>query len=186
MIPAACLCIPPTSSLDQSKCARVKEHRLSENTIGLVCRLPRAQGLTRLIHPLMVCAFGEQGRSTALTLSYSSWRRTKLLADTRSCLVTNCFSRRRCSSAATRAVTSGSTRSNFSFKSSSCCRNSVLLSCRFCLLTGFFFTRLPESSFFMAVPSRGSALDLWSKHKRTDPSRLSTLLSFLRACCFFL
>jgi len=37
------------SSLDQSKRARVKEHRLSENTMGLVCRLPRAQGLTRLI-----------------------------------------------------------------------------------------------------------------------------------------
>jgi len=33
------------SSLDQSKRARVKEHRLSENTMGLVCRLPRAQGL---------------------------------------------------------------------------------------------------------------------------------------------
>ena len=28
--------------------ARVKEHRLAENTIGLVCRLPRAQGMTRL------------------------------------------------------------------------------------------------------------------------------------------
>ena len=37
------------SGLDQSKRARVKEHRLFENTIGLVCRLPRAQGLTRLI-----------------------------------------------------------------------------------------------------------------------------------------
>src|SRR6476661_5382267 len=55
------------SSLDQSKRARVMEHRLSEHTIGLVCRLPRAQGLTRLIHPILVCAFGEQRRSTALT-----------------------------------------------------------------------------------------------------------------------
>jgi hypothetical protein len=53
------------SSLDQSKRARVKEHRLSENTIGLVCRLPRAQGLTRLTHPILVCAFGEQRRSTS-------------------------------------------------------------------------------------------------------------------------
>jgi hypothetical protein len=26
----------------------VKEHRLAENTISLVCRLPRAQGMTRL------------------------------------------------------------------------------------------------------------------------------------------
>jgi hypothetical protein len=26
----------------------------------LVCRLPRAQGLIRLIHPILVCAFGEQ------------------------------------------------------------------------------------------------------------------------------
>src|SRR4029079_5129169 len=39
------------SSLGQSKRARVKEQRLSENTMGLVCRLPRAQGLTRLILP---------------------------------------------------------------------------------------------------------------------------------------
>ena len=43
------------SSLVQSKRARVKEHRLSENTMDLVCRLPRAQGLTRLI-PLIWCA----------------------------------------------------------------------------------------------------------------------------------
>jgi len=39
----------------------VKEHRLSENSMGLVCRLPRAQGLTRLILPILVCVFGEQG-----------------------------------------------------------------------------------------------------------------------------
>src|SRR5690348_6254387 len=39
------------NKVDQSKRARVKEHRLSENTIGLVCGLPRAQGLTRLIPP---------------------------------------------------------------------------------------------------------------------------------------
>jgi len=39
----ACSFVPSRSSLDQSKRARVKEHRLSENTIGLVCRLPRAQ-----------------------------------------------------------------------------------------------------------------------------------------------
>jgi len=30
-----------------------------------VCRLPRAQGLTRLIHPFLACAFGEQRRSTS-------------------------------------------------------------------------------------------------------------------------
>ena len=31
----------------------------------LVCRLPRAQGLTRLIHPILACAFGEQRKSTS-------------------------------------------------------------------------------------------------------------------------
>jgi hypothetical protein len=60
MVPQACSFLLPISSLDQSKRARVKEHRLSENTIGLVCRLPRAQGLTRLIHAFLVCAFGEK------------------------------------------------------------------------------------------------------------------------------
>ena len=36
---------PSKDGLDQSHRARVKEHRLAENPIGLVCRLPRAQGL---------------------------------------------------------------------------------------------------------------------------------------------
>ena len=35
-------------SLVNPQRARVKEHRLAEDTIGLVCRLPRAQGMTRL------------------------------------------------------------------------------------------------------------------------------------------
>jgi len=64
----ACSFVPSRSSLDQSKRARVKEHRLSENTIGLVCRLPRAQGLTRLIHPILVCALGEHERPTGFVL----------------------------------------------------------------------------------------------------------------------
>ena len=54
------------SSLDQSKRARVKEHRLTKNTMGLVCRLPRAPGLTRLPHLILVCALGEHRRSPAL------------------------------------------------------------------------------------------------------------------------
>jgi hypothetical protein len=57
------------SSLDQSKRARVKEHRLSKNTIDLVCRLPRAQGLTRLVHPILVCALGEQRKLPSLPSS---------------------------------------------------------------------------------------------------------------------
>src|SRR5687768_16743977 len=62
--------------------ARFDEHRLSDNTRGLVCalgeqerstdsisvllvcRLPRAQGLTRLIHPILVWALGEHKRPT--------------------------------------------------------------------------------------------------------------------------
>ena len=61
-------CFPFWSSLAQSKRARVKEHRLTKNIMDLVCRLPRAPGLTRLLHLILVCAFGEQGRPTALVL----------------------------------------------------------------------------------------------------------------------
>ena len=57
----ACFILLPTSSLDQSKRARVKEHRLSKNTIGLVCRLPRAQGLTRLLLPLWCARSASKG-----------------------------------------------------------------------------------------------------------------------------
>jgi len=57
----ACSFVPSRSSLDQSKRARVKEHRLSENSMGLVCRLPRAQGLTRLIHPFWCAHWASKG-----------------------------------------------------------------------------------------------------------------------------
>ena len=45
----ACLCVRTRSSLGQSICARVNEHRHPEDMIDLVCRVPRARGLTRLI-----------------------------------------------------------------------------------------------------------------------------------------
>src|SRR5215470_11700747 len=81
--PSKLACSFPKSSLDQSKRARVKEHRLSENTMVLVCRLPRAQGLTRLISFLLVCALGEQRRRTghppptfaSLTQRHVRWHR---------------------------------------------------------------------------------------------------------------
>jgi hypothetical protein len=57
------------SSLDQSKRARVKEHRLSENTIDLVCRLPRAQGLTRLVPPHSGVGVGRAQETNGLPLS---------------------------------------------------------------------------------------------------------------------
>ena len=90
--------------------ARFDEHRLSKNTMGLVCalgeqrKLPslpihhfaepssggavrfhpslkqwlhiqpltlsRAQGLTRLIHPILVCAFGSKGDQQPLRPSF--------------------------------------------------------------------------------------------------------------------
>ena len=52
------LILPTRSSLSQSKRARLDEHRLCNNTIGLVC------------------AFGEQRRSTALTPSLSGVSRS--------------------------------------------------------------------------------------------------------------
>src|SRR4026207_820952 len=85
---------------------------------------------------------------------YSSCKRTNALAETRSCRVTSCFSRRRCSRPATRAVTSGRTRSIFSDKSSSCWRKSAVWSMTFDPAVGFFVTRLRESSFFMAPPQQ--------------------------------
>ena len=60
--------IPLRSSLGQSKRARLKEHRLSENTMSLVCRLRRAQGLTRLIRLFLVCALGEQRKLPSLPI----------------------------------------------------------------------------------------------------------------------
>ena len=42
-----------------------EQRRPSAFGLPLVCRLPRAQGLTRLILPFL-CAFGEQGRPTVL------------------------------------------------------------------------------------------------------------------------
>ncbi len=58
------------SSLDQSKRARVNEHRHPENTIDLVCRVPRAQGLTRLIPSILVCALGEQRKLPSPPIHY--------------------------------------------------------------------------------------------------------------------
>ena len=53
--------------MDQVGGAKQQRHRaVSPLAEAVVTRptstLPRAQGLTRLIHPILVCAFGEQRR----------------------------------------------------------------------------------------------------------------------------
>ena len=58
------------SSLDQSNRARVKEHRLSENTIWSGVPPSASTRTDQADPPALVCAFGEQRKLASLPLHY--------------------------------------------------------------------------------------------------------------------